>query len=250
MKRFLCFLLILFLFTTPVLADSLILLEDYALDIYEQYDPDDPSAGTFIYNCHYPHVDEKAEGGANINEFYSYLAYEQEFYIQMAHDSFEGEDSSTVITYSVTCNNDDYFSVLIRTEQNNPDISRVSWTGNVFSRRHGADGKSYSLPKLLGILDPDENEEWKQEVQTEKADDLIREMVWDMIEENENNIDYNGLTKDALSYIFFPEEDFYLDENGEPVFYLQPADIYYDEVPEGTDLLVFPILLEDILDEL
>ena len=250
MRKTLFTLLVLVLFMSVAIADPLTLMEDFTQDIAEQYDPDDPSAGTFVYRCHYPQVDGTAEGGANINEFYSYLLYEQEFYIQMAHDSFEGEDSSTVITYSVTCNNDDYFSVLIRTEQNNPDISRVSWTGNVFSRRHGADGKSYSFPELLGILDPDENEEWKQEVQTEKADDLIRDMVWDMIEENEAGVDYNGLTKDALSHIFFPEEDFYLDENGEPVFYLQPADIYYDEVPEGTDLFIFPLLIEDILDEL
>ncbi len=250
MKRFFLLLLVFLLFAAPSLADPLTLLEDYTQEIVEQYDPDDPSAGTFVYTYHYPQVDGNEEGGANINEFYSYLMYEQEFYIQMAHDSFEGEDSSTVITYTVTCNNDDYFSVLIRTEQNNPDISRVSWTGNVFSRRHGADGKSYSFPKLLGILAPDENEEWKQEVQTEKADELIRQMVWDIIDENEDGVDYNGLTEEALSHIFFPEEDFYLDENGEPVFYLQPADVYYDDVPEGTGLLIFPLTLEDILDEL
>ena len=74
-------------------------------------------------------------------------------------------------------------------------------------------------------------------------------MVWNMIEENDAGIDYGGLTEDYLEGIFFPEEDFYLDENGDPVFYLQPGDVY-EEVPEGTDLLTFPIALEDILDEL
>ena len=41
----------------------------------------------------------------------------------------------------------------------------------------------------------------------------------------------------------------YLDENGDPVFYLQPGD-FFAEVPEGTGLFTFPIALEDILDEL
>ncbi|MBR2661065.1 MAG: hypothetical protein IKE15_06635 [Clostridia bacterium] len=252
MKRFLSFLLVLSLFAVPfpALADSLALLEDYAEEISIQYDEDDPSAGTFLYSWRYPHADEEAEGAANINEFYSSLIYEQEFYLEMARDAFEGYDSSTVITYTVTCSNDDYFSVLLRTESHNPDMSRVFWTGNVFSRRHGAGGKSFSLPKLLGILDPDESEEWKQDYQTEKADTLIREMVWDMIEENEEGTDYNGLTEEDLANIFFPEEHFYLDQNGDPVFYLQPSDVYPDGVPEGTELLVFPISIEDILDEL
>ena len=106
--------------------------------------------------------------------------------------------------------------------------------------------------KFVGetVLYSTENEEWKQDFQTEKADTLIREMVWDLIEENENNFDYNGLTEEALSHIFFPEEDFYLDENGDPVFYLQPGDVYYDNVPEGVGLITFPLALEDILDEL
>ena len=102
---------------------------------------------------------------------------------------------------------------------------------------------------LLGILNSTESEEWVQDFQTEKADEIVREMVWDMIEENEAGIDYGGLTEEDLSTVFFPEENFYLDENGDPVFYLQPGD-FFAEVPEGTGLFTFPIALEDILDEL
>ena len=70
-----------------------------------------------------------------------------------------------------------------------------------------------------------------------------------MIQDNPDGLDYGDLTEETLSYIFFPEENFYLDEDGNPVFYLQPADVFAD-VPEGTDLFTFPIDLEDILDEL
>lgn len=251
MKRFLLYLLILVLITTPVLADPITLLDDLSEDISEQYDPEDPSAGTFVYSCRYPHVDESAEGSQGINSFYSELfAYETGFTMQMIREAFEGFDSSTSVTYTVTCNNDDYFSVLIRKEEINPDVSRVSWTGNVFSRKDGNNGNTFSLPKLLGILDAAENDETVQDYKTRRADNLVREIVWDRIEENVDGIDYNGLTEEALSHIFFPEEDFYLDENGDPVFYLQPGDIYYDEVPDGTGLITFPVPMEDILDEL
>ena len=50
---------------------------------------------------------------------------------------------------------------------------------------------------LLGILNSTESEEWVQDFQTEKADKLVREMVWDMIEENEAGIDYGGLTEEV-----------------------------------------------------
>ena len=70
-----------------------------------------------------------------------------------------------------------------------------------------------------------------------------------LIEENEAGIDYGGLTREDLTTVFFPEESFYLDENGDPVFYMQPGDIF-EVIPEGMDLLIFPIPLEDILDEL
>ena len=250
MKRFLSILLILVLSALPALADPLPLLEDYAEDIVMPYDESDPSAGVFSYSYRYPHVDEEAEGGMEINVFFTdLLDYELGFTMPMIQDAFEGFDSSTKITYTVTCNNDDYFSVLIRKEESNPDLSRISWNAHVFSRKYGSPGVTYTLPKVLGILSANESEEWLQNRQTEKANSLIREMVWDMIQDNPDGLDYGDLDEETLSYIFFPEENFYLDENGDPVFYLQPADVFA-EVPEGTDLFTFPIALEDILDEL
>ena len=250
MKRFHSVFLILVLFALPVLADPLPLLDDYAEDIVIPYDESDPSAGIFSYSYRYPHVDEQADGGMEINVFFSdLLDYELGFTMPMIQDAFEGFDSSTVITYTVTCNNDDFFSVLIRKEENNPDISRVFWNACVFSRKNGSPGVTYTLPKVLGILSANESEEWLQNRQTEKANSLIREMVWDMIQDNPDGLDYGNLTEETLSYIFFPEEQFYLDANGDPVFYLQPGDVF-DEVPENAELFTFPIPMEDILDEM
>ena len=250
MKRILAFFLILFLAAASALAEPLPLLEDYAEDLVIPYDEADPSFGTFSYSYRYPHPDEEAEGGPEINTFYTDLIeYDLGFTVPIIQEAFEGFDSATVITYTVTCNNDDYFSVLIRTEKNIPDHSQVTWKGHVFSRKNGISGSTYSLPMLLGILSPTENDEWLQEYQTEKAETLVRQMVWSMIEDNAGDVDYNGLSEEDLDSFFFPSEDFFLDENGDPVFYLQPYDIL-DEVPEGTDLFTFPIALEDILDEL
>ena len=51
---------------------------------------------------------------------------------------------------------------------------------------------------------------------------------------------------EELEAAFYPEEDFYLDENGDPVFYLLENTV---ALPEAGILLV-PISLETLLDEL
>ena len=251
MRKLLLFMMVLSLFILPSLAEPLVLLEDFAEDISEQYDEEDPSYGTFVYSCRYPRVDDSGEGGAEINAFYDYQLNDTvSNFVPMLQEAYEGFDSSMVVTYQVTCNTDEYFSVLVRTEKTNPDQSLVYWTGNTFSRIYPSADHTYSLPKILGILAPDDNEEWLQDYQTEKVNNLIRQMVWEMIEDGSSGLTKeSGITEENLAHIFFPEEEYYLDEKGNPVFYLQPSDVY-DEVPEGTELFIFPISLEIILDEL
>ena len=251
MKRFLTILLVLLVLAASAHASPLTLLEDYADSVIIPWDENDPSAGRFEYSYCYPHVDENEEGGDNINVFYQDLIdYSVSFTIPMIRDAFEGADAATVISYQVTCNNDDYFSVLIRTERTNPDQSIVFWEGQVFSRKNGSPGLTYTLPKLLGTLASNESDTWLQDRQTEKADALIREMVWDRIEESGTEAGFPAdFSEEMLSGIFFPEQDFYLDENGDPVFFLQPGDVFGDSAGD-RELIVFPISLEEILDEL
>ena len=179
-----------------------------------------------------------------------FIGWPSAFYylVPMLQDGYWGEDFSTIITYTVTCNTEDYFSVLLRTEKNSSGTSVVQWKGQVFSREY-AYGATCTLPVLLGILDQNEKDEQIQNYQTEKVSRIIREMVWNLIEEGDSQALADCLTEEDLAYLFFPAEDFYLDENGDPVFYLQP---YYvlETVPDNAELITFTIPFEDILDEL
>ena len=249
MKRIFSFFLAALLLTVPALADPFIFLDDYAADITELYNPDDPSAGAFVFSCRYPHVDENAEGGSVINAFYEFeLNDAVDYLVPMLQDGYWGEDFSTIITYTVTCNRNDYFSVLLRTEKSGSETSIVQWKSQVFSREN-AYGATCTLPVLLGILDQNEKDEEIQNYQTEKVSRIIREMVWNLIEEDDNQTLADCLTEEDLAYLFFPAEDFYLDNNGDPVFYLQP---YYvlETVPDNAELITFPISFENIQDEL
>lgn len=244
LKRILSLLLCLMLLGSSALAGPLTLLDDLSDKIVS---PDD-YGGVFSYSYHYPQVDDQAEGGAAVNYFYSELiSYDLYFTVPIIQEAYEGENCSTVITYTVTCNNDDFFSVLICKEEVFPEFSRTSWIGNTFSRKNPKYDQTYTLPELLGILTLNENDVWKQDRQRAKADTLLREMVWKMIEDNPDGIEYDDhYTEDNLASDFFPEEQFYLDENGNPVFFLQPG----VAADESVGLLKFPISLEEILDEL
>ena len=240
MKKTILILLILCLVTVTATAAPLPVPDDYTDEIIQFINEDDPSAGRFVYSYRYPHVDEEAEGGAEINAFFEDLISLSEF-----ESSFN--PGTTTITYTITCNNDDYFSVLVRTVRASEEQSTEKWDGHVFSRKNGSPDQTWTLPRLLGILEQNENDTWLQDRQTEKADALLVDMVWERIEDNEEDIEYYpDFTNDDLSHVFFPEENYFLDETGNPVFYLQPG----VAAPETVGLLTFSISLEDILDEL
>ena len=106
-------------------------------------------------------------------------------------------------------------------------------------------GSSVALPYLLGLLESEESDTWLQNRQTGKADDAVRKMVWERLREMDGIEIREDLQEEDLEYVFFPEEDFYLDETGEPVFYLQPG--FADD---STRLVTIPISVDDILDEM
>ena len=110
MKKMFSLLLILMLYTASALADPLALQEDYSCSISVPCDENDPSAGNFVYSYRYPHVDGEAEDSAAINAFFETEAEMEDFRIEM----YYGDNSSTELSYTVTCNNDDFFSVLVK----------------------------------------------------------------------------------------------------------------------------------------
>ena len=200
----------------------------------------------YIYSYAYPQVDPADSSAELINTFYQTIARDaEEFEIPMNADYYREQKAQKNITveisYEVTCNNDDFFSVLLNTRQG----SLETYTGHTFSRKGLKPGSSVALPYLLGLLESEESDTWLQNRQTGKADDAVRKMVWERLRKMDGIEIREDLQEEDLEYVFFPEEDFYLDETGEPVFYLQPG--FADD---STRLVTIPISVDDILDEM
>ena len=252
MKRFLAALaafLITFLSAGAVLADPLEMDSDLADTLIVLYDPDNPSAGSYTYSYRYPHISENEPDADRVNPFYADLVYTLETNIHFMADGYldSGKSVSVSVTYECTCNNDRFFSVLIRKDSLIGDTVRTVWTGNTFSRQDGLADATFDLPRMLGILNAGEQDEYQLTRQTEKASRIVRKMIVDRIAENPDGLPYyEDFSEEDLLDVFYPEEDFYLDQAGNPVFYLEPG-IAADE---SAGYLVFPISLEDIDDEL
>ena len=227
---------------SPAAAEPLKLGEDLAEEIRIPLN----EKADYVYAYRYPQADAEDPSAELINGFYQYKAEDAAgFEIPMNADYYRGldltEDEEVRIDYRVTCNSDDFFGVLIHMQQG----ELHTYTGHTFSRKDIRPGSSVALPYLLGLLESDESDTWLQDRQTAKADALVREMVWERLHDMEGLELYPDLERESVEYFFFPEEDFYLDETENPVFYLQPG------FAEDSDRLIeFPISVEEILDEM
>lgn len=237
---------------TAAAAEPLKFKDDLADTVVFPYHEDDPDGPKYTYSYRYPQVEDSDPSASQVNDFYAYLVSDALDFgvpikVDYLADTGWDEDSFEDISYEITRNDDDYLSVLVKTSSLVEGEESARWAGHTFSRTDGKPGSSVALPYLLGILATDESDTWLHDRQTEKADDLVRSLVWDMIRENPDAVPYfEDLTEETLADIFYPEEDFYLDDNGNVIFYLLPG----YAAPESAGLLTFSIPLESILDEL
>ena len=242
-------LLLSFLICSVSLADPLKLTDDFSGKIVVNYDETDPSAGSFTFVYSYPCIDESEPDAYIVNSFYREQMDMDETNMLFFADGYSDAGVSAVkaISYQITCNNDQYFSVLMIQNLSVGNNDRTIWEGNTFSRKSGGLGTTFDLPLLLGILDDAEQDEYLIERQSEKAADIVLEMILKMIDENPENLPYfDNITYEYLYDTVFPHEDFYLDDTGNPVFYVNPGIV----ADESLGFLLFPVLLEDIVDEL
>ncbi|MBQ9325680.1 MAG: hypothetical protein IJ246_07905 [Clostridia bacterium] len=126
--------------------------------------------------------------------------------------------TEVTLDYVCTCDNDAYVSYRYETTTVSEDTHSVVWAAHVFARTGSKAGLIISLPDYLGLLTAeDHNDTWLENRQTEKCNRLVREKMMQAL----SGTDLPEL-EDAIAWDFYPEEDFFLDADGEPVFFLQP----------------------------
>lgn len=246
-------------------ADPLTLTDDYADTVTVYYNGEDASDGSYVYSYRFPHAsvpendtEESDLSAASVNRYYEKRIQEYTVdYIPNQADYFASQyqDVSVDVTYQIMCNNDDYFSVLLHKTENVDGETEETWEGNTFSRSSEMVGQLTSLPKLLGILDAGESDEWVEDRQSNRIWEVICTLVWNNIRNNPDHLSFDpSLTKEDLEFIITPEysldQDFYIDENGDVVFFILSRFILSEEAAEETGYIPFRMTLEEIDDEM
>lgn len=204
----------------------------------------DDATCQFIYRYTYPQVDGESDAALGINGFYQYLAEDAlSFHVPMEaeHHQHQGSRGTLTVTYQIMYSGDDYLSVLTTTNRALNDTSFPPvYAGHTFALTGEMAGQVISLPYLLGKLSPQETDTWLLDRQVRKSSQVVRTLVWEALTAMDDQA-RSGWTKEQLESSFFPEEDFFLNESGQLVFYLQPR---------GTSpFLTTPLSTQAILDE-
>lgn len=203
-----------------------------------------PEEASYVFRYSYPLLAGNNDAAVMINDHFDYeISNALAFTVPIDIDT---SASSREVTGTVTCNDDRYFSVKIVTVFREADVATTTVTAATFSRTGSRAGIATSLPRLLGLLKDDETDEWLKDRQTNKANKLVWDLVWKQIRESGCPLRAD-LTQEDYQFLFYPEEDFYLDENGDPVFFVHAA---YLAAEETDDVWLFPLSLSFLLDEL
>lgn len=238
------------------LADPFPLGEDLSETVTVFYNGEDASDGQYVYTCRFPVIADSSELSAVcVNEYYAKKLQEDlTFYVLIDADDYGSRYQSVTkdVSYTITCNNDDYFSVLIRKATDLEDGEHAEeWEGNTFSRTGEMVGQVTSLPNLLGEVKSGESDDWLEDRQSEKVCEVLCDLIWQRIQSGAEGIVFRpDLKKEDLELLINPmfslDHDFYMNESGDLVFFFRPGSI----APEEAGLITFTFPLEDLLDEL
>ena len=141
--------------------------------------------------------------------------------------------------YEITCNNDEFFSFLLRRSTLSEGKEVLSLQSAVFAVSGQYTGESLTLRGLAREIG---------ESSSQIAGFVIKD-IWQKIEERMKAGDWavrKEMSFDLLSAEFFPETHFFADEQGNIVFYLQPGLLGL-----GDEMAVFtytPEELENLLE--
>jgi hypothetical protein len=202
----------------------------------------------FLITYTYPQITPESETDKSINTYYQELEEDllkktaPELYDQ-ASGALDADVSGYMhLSYQVTANTNDFFSVVLSREEFMGVAESQTIQANVFARAGDSAGGLVTLPTVLGISDDDE-------VDATNLVDSVYQLVWDIIVEQmqTGTVEYfEELTEENLFSEFHPESDFYLDEKGNIVFYVQPSTI----ASGAAGLLTFPFSPAELMSEI
>lgn len=210
--------------------------------------PDGAEVAQYVLSYAYPQFGS-ADGSAEaVNAYYQAMARDMDSVDleSLAGETAEMDDLPTAYTsldYQITHNDERYLSVVLTTRSFAGNGEGETLSANTFARDGVYAGQMLTLAQVIGL------EEEENQTGTGTAAKLAYRLVWDIVSAGMENVDsdyLDGLTPETLEAAFHPETDFYLDEDGNVVFFVQ-AGLLAGEV---AGALTFPFAPAELLSAL
>lgn len=195
--------------------------------------PSDGVTESCTLRYRYPQFDAWTDADKAINQYYQAMAQDMQ-------NLAEPVDAS--IDYEVTHDSSRYVSVVLNSTTLGGGGENVSLSADTFARDGLYAGQPVSLSQVLGL----EEEGGELSDGQSVAEQLAYELVWQIVERDSQNADgdyLDGLSKEQLTGAFSPESDFYLDADGNVVFFIQAGEI----AGEIAGVLHFPFNPAELL---
>ena len=252
MYRLLILLLSMTLLPMASLAESPIAFTDDLTGVYTWPEGASEEEASYVYRYSYPQIAGDSNLALTINEVFRYeaddaLGFECPI-IGSAHDASLGQ-MQVSIAYEIVHLSEDFLSVRVDKQVTLGDTVSSVVKGYSFMLNGAKAGTVTSLPYMLGVIESGETDEWYLERQTAKADACARDLVWMRIMKDmkaEGSPIYEDMTFEEFEWGFYPEEDFFLDAEGNFVFFLQEGMI----APVIDGHFFYTISLDELLDEI
>lgn len=252
MFRLMILLLALTLLPMPCIAEAPLTFAPDLTGVYTWPEGAPESEASYIYRYTYPQLAGDETLSLTINNIFQYEATDAlGFECPMTASDHPAELGlmEVRLQYTITHLSTQSLSVRIDKQVMVGETASHIIKAFTFSLTGANAGRVTSLPYLVGLVKSGESDEWYIDRQTAKADACAREMVWALIEKDmaaEGSPIYGDLTFEEFEWSFYPEEDFYLDADGNLVFFLQAGSI----APAENGHYTYTITLEEMLDEI
>lgn len=189
---------------------------------------------SFALEYRFPQFAAETQADHSINQYYQALAADLQQTAMFYEDSAQ-------ISYEITHNSDRYVSVAqtMSTVGGNGIVETLS--ADTFARDGVYAGRPLTLSQVLGLEEADE-----LSTALSAAEMLAYDLVWQIVEQEIQNADGDypeGLIRENLEGVFLPESDFYLDTDGNIVFFIQAGEL----AGEIAGVLRFPFAPAELL---
>lgn len=248
MKRIGCLMLALCMCAVPALAAPAVEAQPLA---GQACYPAGSDAGTarFVFSYVYPQLIPGSEADRQINAWYRNLATDAAS-AGDAEAAMLGEPPPagtpawyTHLDYRITHSGEDYLSVLLLATRFQGNAEAESWAAEVFARSGVYLGQPVSLSQAMGLEQAE-----GAAPQASYAADLAYALIWQIIQSDAASgarAYYADLTEPDLHLALNPESDYYMDEDGNIVFFVQAGEL----ASEVEGVLTYPFSHAELLSD-